>query len=76
MTPESGNAGPDVPPAAKKRACAARADRGFHAVHDRPQSRLWIDAPAIDPVKLIFVAIIGAALVIAGLVSLAMFIAR
>ena len=34
------------------------------------------DAPTIDPVKLIFVAIIGAALVIAGLVSLAMFIAR
>ena len=33
-------------------------------------------APTIDPVKLIFVAIIGAALVIAGLVSLAMFIAR
>ena len=33
-------------------------------------------APTIDPVKLIFVAIIGAALVIAGLASLAMFIAR
>lgn len=33
-------------------------------------------APTIDPVKLIFVAIVGAALVIAGLVSLAMFIAR
>jgi hypothetical protein len=34
------------------------------------------NAPAIDPVKLIFVAIIGAALVIAGLVTLAMFIAH
>ena len=33
-------------------------------------------APTIDPVKLIFVAIIGAALVIAGLASLAMFISR
>ena len=33
-------------------------------------------APTIDPVQLIFVGIIGAALLIAGLVSLAMFIAR
>ena len=33
-------------------------------------------APTIDPVKLIFVAIIGAALVIAGLVWLATSIAR
>ena len=33
-------------------------------------------APTIDPVKLIFVAIIGAALVIARLASLAMFISR
>ena len=34
------------------------------------------EAAPIDPVKLIFVAIIGAALLIAGLVTLAMYIAR
>jgi hypothetical protein len=34
------------------------------------------DAPAIGPARLIIVAVIGAALVIAGLVALAAYIAR
>ncbi len=33
-------------------------------------------APEIDPIRLVFVGIIGAALVVAGLVTLAMFIAH
>jgi hypothetical protein len=77
MTPESGKSGPDIPPGPKKASLLQLVRIVVSMLFMIGRNRDYgSNAPAIDPVKLIFVAIIGAALVIAGLVSLAMFITR
>ena len=77
MTPESGSSAPE-PPSEPKRASLLQLIRiviSMLFMIGRNKD-YGAKAPTIDPVQLIFVAIIGTALLIGGLVTLATFIVR
>jgi hypothetical protein len=77
MKPESENTAPDVTPVPKKATLLQVIRIVISMLFMVGRNRDYgSNAPVIDPVKLIFVAIIGTVLVIAGLVTLAMFIAH
>jgi Protein of unknown function (DUF2970) len=77
MKPESGNADSTIPPAPKKASLLQVIRIVISMLFMIGRNRDYgPDAPAIAPAQLIIVAIVGAALLIAGLVFLATSIAH
>lgn len=77
MAPQPGNAGPDASPAPKKATLLQVVRIVVSMLFMVGRNRDYApDAPTIGPTRLIIVAIVGAALLIASLVMLATLIAR
>ena len=77
MTPESGNPKPATTPEPPKASLLQLIRIVISMLFMIGRNEDYgAAAPTIDPVQLIFVAVIGAALLIAGLVALAMSIAH